>query len=464
MSILNVLNLTELGFSSAIVFSLYKPLAEDNKSKIGALLYFYKKVYRIIGLIILTIGCLILPFLNIFINEDIPQDINIYAVYIIYLLNTVIGYLLFSYKRSILVADQKNYITTLINTTLIIVQTIVQVVLLIVFKNFYLYVLILPVITILNNLIINFIVNKYYYNYFIKAELSPEEKKDLKTRISGLFIFKIATATRTSFDSIFISAYLGLVFVAIYSNYYYVIAGVATFIAVITTAMMASVGNKTATLSVEDNYKDFQKFDFMQMIIAGWCTVMLLVLYQPFMNNWVGDSLMLPFSTMVLFVIYFYCQKMGGMRALYNDVNGLWWEQRYRTIIESVLNIFLNWLLVYFYGLFGIILATILTILIFGFGYSGIVTFKHYFGINKLKIYYLSHAKYALVTVFISFIVYFICQYINIENIYLDFIVRGIIAGVLAFVLFVLIYIRNKHFKNNLNFFKNMIFKKRRKS
>ncbi len=463
LSILNVLNLTELGFSSAIVFSLYKPLADDDKIKIGALLNYYKKIYRIIGLVILSLGVLLVPFLSFFIKEDVPADTNIYIVFLIYLLNTVLSYFLFSYKRSILIADQKNYITTLVNVIMLIIQTIIQIIILFVVKNFYLYIIILPLITIVSNLFITIITNKYYKEYFNFSILDVDTKKELKTKIMGLFIFKVTMATRTSFDSIFISAYLGLVFVAIYSNYYYVMTGVISLLAVITTSMTASVGNKTATDSKEDNYKDFVKFDCLHMLIVGWCAVMLLILYQPFMNLWVGNELVLPFGTMILFVIYFYANKMGSIRAMYNDVNGLWWEQRYRTIIEAILNVFLNWLLVYFFGLFGIVLATIITILIFGYGLSASITFKHYFGLDKLKSYYLSHIKYIIVTIMIAVATYYISSLINISNVYVDFVATGAVAACVSGLLFLIIYIRNPHLRSFINIFSKKLLKRPKK-
>ncbi len=458
-SILNVLNITELGFANAIVFSLYKPLADNDVSKTRALLHYIRKVYRIIGLIILSIGLIITPFLSLFINKDVPTDVSIYLVFLIYLFNTVISYMLFSYKRSILVADQKNYMVKLISSISLLIQTTIQLILIFTIKNFYIYILIFPCITILNNICISVITNKKYKNFFIKEELDEETKKDLKTKIAGLFIFKLTATSRTSFDSIFISAFLGLTLVAIHSNYYYIITGIATFLTVITQAMSASVGNKVAVSSIEDNYNDFKKFDFLFMLISGWCAVMLLVLFQPFMSLWVGEELMLPFYTMCIFVVYFYANRMGSMRALYNDAKGLWWEQRYRTIVEAILNIILNLVLVLLFGIFGIMLASVLTIIFLGYGLSATITFKNYFGSDKLKSYYLSHLKYIVVTVFICVTTLWVCSYISLSNSLVELIIKFLCAGLLSFVLYMCFYFRNTYFKQNFNFFKRIIKK-----
>lgn len=458
-SILTVLNLTEMGFASAIVFSLYKPLVDGDKSKIRALLWYYRKIYKIIGFIIMAIGLAITPFLHSFINQDVPTDVNIYIIYLVYLVNTVLSYLLFSYKRSILIADQKNYFITIVNLSLVLVQTIVQITLLILFKNFYLFVFTLPFITLINNLLIAIITRKYYKDYFVKEELDTQTKEELKIKISGLFIIKLANSSRTGFDNIFISAFLGLSLVAIHSNYYYIVTGVGTFLGIVTNSMSASVGNKVALDTVENNYKDFNKFDFMYMVITGICCITMFVLYQPFMSVWVGDNMLLPFGTMCSFVVYFYCTKMYSIRSMYNDVRGLWWEQKFRTIFEAIANIILNLILVIYLGVLGIMLASIITMLIFSFGMSSKITFKHYFGNDKLKNYYINHAIYAIVTIFIALIVYYTSTFITVNNLYLEIILKGIFALSVSSILYFILYLRNRHMKQNINLIKKVLLK-----
>ena len=334
-SILQILNLTELGVSSAIVYFMYKPIAEKNEEKICALLNLYKKIYRIIGVVILLIGLILLPFLNYLISGDIPDDINIYILYLIYLFNTVVTYWLFAYKKSLLQAFQRNDIVSKVNSVLSIMQAILQMIIIFVFKNYYLYVIIMPIITIVNNICSAVISKKKYPKYMPKGNVSENLKKELKKKVSGLMIYKICTTTRNSLDSIFISAFLGLNSVAIYNNYYMIMSSIVTFLSIITNSMTSGIGNSVAIETPKKNYNDMNKFNFVYMLLAGWCTVCLICLYQPFMELWVGTEYMLGMDCVILFGLYFYSLGIGAIRAVYSDAAGLWWESKYRAIAEN---------------------------------------------------------------------------------------------------------------------------------
>ena len=106
-SLLMFLNLAELGVGSAMGFSMYKPIAEDDTPAICALLRLYRTLYRIIGLAIAAVGLLIIPVLHILIRDDLPAGMNLYGLYLMNLGNTVLTYWLFAYKGSLLQAHQR---------------------------------------------------------------------------------------------------------------------------------------------------------------------------------------------------------------------------------------------------------------------------------------------------------------------------------------------------------------------
>lgn len=182
-SILQVLNLTELGFSSAVVFSMYKPIAEKDENTICALMNFYKKVYRVIGSIILVVGLLITPFIKNLITGTYPTDINIYILYVIYLINTAITYFLFAYKSTLLTAHQRSDLTSNVNTVTYILQYILQIIVLCVLKDYYMYVIISIITTILNNLIIAYIAKNKYPQYLPKGKISKEMTTEIRKRV-----------------------------------------------------------------------------------------------------------------------------------------------------------------------------------------------------------------------------------------------------------------------------------------
>lgn len=452
-SILQILNLTELGISSAIVYFMYKPIADNNERRISELLNLYRKIYRVIGLIILICGLIILPYLRFFIRGEVPNGINIYVLYIIYLFNTVVTYWLFAYKKSLLQAFQRNDITSNINTVLYIIQSIFQILMIIIIKNYYFYVIIIPIITSLENIICNVIATKKYPQYIPKGKLPKEIKKELKKKVSGLMVYKICTTTRNSLDSIFISAFIGLNMVGIYNNYYYILTAVKTFMSVLTSSMLSGIGNSIAVDSVKKNYDDMNKFNFMYMLIGGWCTICMLCLYQPFMSLWVGKEYMLDFTCVILFCIYFYSLCIGDIRAAYSDAAGLWWESRNRAIIESITNIILNVVLGKLFGLKGIIIATLISLLVINFAYGSTIIFKYYFKEQNSLDYYKSHFKYFTITLSISILTYFICLLIPLDGIG-QLIFRIIICLTVPTSLYIIVYRKNKYFKE----MKNIIF------
>ena len=223
-SILQVLNLAELGFSSAIVYSMYKPIAENDKPSICALLNLYKRIYRIIGVVVLLFGLAFLPFLGNFIDGSIPDGANIYLLYCLYLLNTVSTYFLFAYKGALLDAHQRNDVISNVHTAISVVQFLAQILVLIATGNYYLFVIVQCATSILNNLFVAYIARLKYPQYVCKCEVSKAQKKDIRKRVTGLMVYKICSTTRNSLDSVFISSMVGLVAVAIYSNYYTITA------------------------------------------------------------------------------------------------------------------------------------------------------------------------------------------------------------------------------------------------
>lgn len=449
-SILQVLNLTELGFSSAVVQSMYKPIAENDTDKICALLGFYRKIYKIIGIIITVVGIILIPFLPYLIKGECPDDLNIYVLYVLYLANTAISYLMFAYKNSLLNAFQRTSVISNISTVVQSITYVAQIVLLCVWHNYYLYLLMLPLASILNNICVSVYVNKHFPQYVCKGTIAKEDMTDIVSKVKGLMVYKLCATTRNSFDSIFISIFIGLTATAIYSNYFYVVSAMTTFVGIITNAILAGVGNSLELESVEKNYNDMEKFDFMYMLISGWIAIVMFCLYQPFVKLSFGEDMLFPTSIAFLFALYFYEMRMGDIRATYSDAAGLWWENRYRTIAESITNLILNFILVQFLGVYGIIFATLISLFIFGFSASAHVLFKCYFKNIPVSGYFKNHAIYAIITLGIGAITYFLCTKVFGNN-WMVLIVRGIICCIVPTILYVIVYWKTKRFQDVLH-------------
>lgn len=416
-SILMVLNLSELGFGSALVYSMYKPIANDDKTKICALLNLYKKIYRYIGIFIVVVGTIFAPFLGYVISGDVPDSINIYVLYFIFLTNSSISYFAYAYKKALLTAHQRNDIISNVNTIIYIGINAIQIGVLFMYPNYYLYVLVYPIFTLLDNLWTAYITKKKYPDLEAIGNINSEEKSAIKNHVKGIALQKLCSTSRNSFDSIVISMFLGLKSLAIYGNYYYIMASIHQFLYQIPNSIRASVGNSVASETLEKNYNDFCSMYLLYMWIGGFCSVCLLCLFQPFMKLWMGPDMLCPLSTIILVCFYFLLLCLSDITALYKDGAGLWWHGRYRVIIEAVANLVLNFLLGWLFGINGILIATIITLLIIGHGYGGWIVFRHYFVGYSFGKFILNQILYIFIITIVSLISYLLCEALPYEGI-----------------------------------------------
>lgn len=455
-SILNVLTLSELGLSSALVYHMYKPIAEDDFEKVGALLNFYRKAYFTIGCIITLIGVAISPFIPSFISGGYPVGIDIYVVYYVQLFNTVISYFLFGYKQSLLTAHQREDINSIINLFTQLGLQLVQIILLINTKNYYYYVLAMPIFTIVNNLWIAYFTKKIYPNVKCEGILDSKMLTSIKKLVAGSFIQKACATTRNSFDSICISAFVGLSITAIYNNYYTIFNGITLLLSIIGTSISGGIGNHIVIKSKEENFEELKKIDFLYLMISGWCTACLLCLSQTFMKIWMGDDMLFSMGTVINMCVYFYTLKLGDIRGVYYNANGMWWEMRYRSIVETISNLVLNIGLGYFLGINGIILATTISLLFFNFLWGSNIVFEYYFGKDKLFEYFRYHIRYFINTLIVCGVTYCASSKVELSSLSATLIVKGLICIIIGGGISFALNFSNRLFRPAMK----MIFKK----
>ena len=459
-SILSILSIAELGFNTAIVYSMFSPIAENNKNKICELLTLFRKIYLIVGSVILSLGLLILPFIPKLVNGDVPLGINIYLIYILYLIDSAISYFLFSYKESLLIAHQRHDISHIIRTSVIMVRYILQMLILLIFKDFYLYLGISILGTIGTNLLISYETSKKYPEYKYIKNIKVKIPEEMKKQVKALLIGNICDRARNSFDSIILSALFGLTVVAIYNNYYYIYSALYGVMLIICNSMGASVGNSIATQTVEKNYKDLNKFSMIAAWISGWISICMLCIYQPFMELWMGKSLLMSDFNVVLFCIYFYAINMNNIRNQYSSGAGIWWEMRNSFIIEAISNIVLNIVLGKFLGITGIILATIITIFAFNFILRTAILFKTYFLGESLSKYLLNHLYWFISVLIAAIITGFICKNIVNNNLFITIILRVIVCCIIPNIIILLMTFKTKTFDEVKNFLLSNIINK----
>lgn len=399
-SILQVLNLSELGISSAIVFAMYKPIAQDNTEEICALLNFYKMCYRVIGIVIGLLGLIIVPMIHYFIAGDVPKDINVYLVYGIVLFNLVLSYEYLPYSESVLIANQRRDIITRIRTLLVCMQLIIQIVVLLISHNYYIYLSVCLITTVLQNTIIRTTQVRLFPKYICKGYITDENKSEILKNVKGMIYTKIGYIILVQVDTIVISSFLGLEILGIYQNYYYVITAISGILQMISDSIVPTIGNTIAVESVDKNYEHFKVMNFMYAWIVSWFSIGLCVLWVPFMNMWIGESANLPISLVFVMIVCFYIHRSQDMLGIYQYACGLWWETRYVSVFAAGINLSLNILLVSKIGLYGIVLSTIVSIVciyIPGFCHG---LYQYYFrDMGKEKEFYWTFVKRTIIVI-----------------------------------------------------------------
>lgn len=366
VSILRILNLAELGVGAAMVFSMYRPVAEDDTDTICALMGLYRRYYRIIGLVIGFVGLALTPVIPSLISGDVPSELNVYVLYLMNLASTVLTYWLFAYKNCLLQAHQKTSVTNMIQTVISALQFGAQLVVLLIWRNYYLYVIVNLVAQAVANVTTAIAATRMYPLYKPKGVLRKDIVKAINQRVGDLFTAKVGAVVLNSVDTVVISSFLGLTILAVYQNYYFILTSVTGVIEIVFSSILGGLGNSYITETREKYYQDLKKFTFLFLWLTSVCTCCFLGMYQPFMRIWVGEELMLGIPSVLLLVMYFYIYTLIRLLNVYKDAAGLWHEDRLRPLITAVVNLLLNLLWVRRWGINGVLLSTIVALLFVG--------------------------------------------------------------------------------------------------
>lgn len=353
-SVLNMLSIAELGIGTAIIYHLYRPLANGNKEMVGSIMHFYKNCYRGIALVMLTVGMILSVKLDFFVTAS-SLPVNIHIVYYLMLADVIATYT-FAYKRSILYADQKNYIVAIINTFFVVCCNIVQVGILYWTKDYYLYLSVKLGLRLLENISINIYVSKHYA--YLSAKKYPKIAKDLLKdiiqKIKGLLFHKIGTFVVNGTSNILISKFLGLALVGIYSNYYYVISAINSVLQQAFDGTTGSVGNLLATEDSSKRLSVFEELNGINTLFSAIAVNMLFVLINPFIKTIFGDEFVLNHTIVILLVLNMIFTNQRRVFGVFKAASGIQYEDRYVPIAESLTNIIISVILLFKFGLAGI--------------------------------------------------------------------------------------------------------------
>ena len=445
-NVLGILALAELGIGTAINYSLYKPLADNDTEECKKLMKFYRMAYRIIALVVLVLGLVLLPFLPWFIKDSSGIE-NLNIIYLIFLANMVIGYL-FSYKRTLITADQKNYKITPFLILSNLIMTVGQIIILLVFKNYILYLLVQTACIVLENVLVNrYITKGYPYLKEINSagSLEKNDLKEIKTNIKALMFHKVGNYVLTATDNIVISKFIGIVTVGIYSNYVMIHSAISSFIYVFVSNVTASFGNLIAEGDKEKRFNVFKEMDFITYCLYGVSAVCLLFTFNPFIEFVFGSKFVLSFTVVLLIMINYYLVGMNQVPIIVQSAAGVYKYDKYVPIIEAGVNLSLSIILVHFIGLPGILLGTLVSYLL-PLIIKPFVVFK-YVLFKDIKLYFKSFFKQFITLLLSGVIVYLFVSLIHVP-ILAQVIINFLISLIIPTLIIILVYRKSDEFNS----------------
>lgn len=443
-NILKVLSLAELGIGSAIIYDLYKPIAVGDKKTITQLFKFYKKIYMIIGIAILGIGLCICPFLK-YIITGVPNVNNIQIIYILTLLSTASSYFFAQYV-SIIEGHQRQYIVDLYNMIGSVLKVCIEIILLINFKSYILYL----IIDILISLVISFIIAKKAIKLYPFIKNTVENlpiNKVKKILFNSLNVFSIRTASTVvnATDNILISSMISTVIAGSYSTYLLIVMSVQNIVYTLKMAVTASVGNLCATSEYEAKQRVFNNLRF----IYAWanCIVVccFLVLLTPFIRIWAGSSYELSFGVTVLIVINYLLRGIQWSVEVFYNADGLYKYFKVKPWIQVAINIICSVILCQYIGIAGIIMGTTISELLTTFWYDIFITNKYSLH-GSLKHYWKTTIAYIFITIAISGVLIIITNDLYIIGGIVDIVIKFLIVSVVAALGFALPFIKTDEF------------------
>ncbi len=362
-SILTVLSLAELGIGTAFNYSLYGPVARNDYDKIKSYMQMYKKAYRIIAAVIAVIGISLAPFLKYLIKDpgsNSFRDLTIY--YFIFLFNTVSTYFV-AYKYSLVNAQQKNYIQTNVITITKAITVSLQIVGLLVFPNFYLYLVTLAVIELIQKIFVSIYLDKLYPYLKDKqvSKLSRTEVKEIKTQTKALMLHRIGDMARLQTDTAIIGAFIDITTVGFVGNYNYVISSVSNFVNIIFNSVTSSFGNLIATESKKKQYEMFRIYRFLANWIYGFSAIGFYLLLTPLIILWLGEERILADAIIGCIMIDYYFKGERIVLSNFKTAAGVFEQDKYLPLVQGAVNLVISIVLVNQIGLIGIYIGTIIS-------------------------------------------------------------------------------------------------------
>lgn len=437
-SVITMLSLAELGMGTAITFSLYKPLVDNDNELILSLMNLYRKIYCFIGIFILIIGTAITP-LVMYMTEIEIEIPCLEWIYILFVVNASISYF-YSYNRTLIIADQKEYRLAVIDYMSKLVLIFLQMIILVLTKNYILYLLMQIVMTFIQNYLVYRKVRKLY-PILISSDIKQIPKhivQEIKKNTLAMMLYKLAVVIVSGTDNLIISKILGTIWVGFYSNYSMIVLSVQTICSKMVSSVTASIGNIVAAGDKERSYQVYETMQYVCFLVYGICTVVMFVLLNPFVELFWGREYLISNGTIAVVLTNFYLLGMQGASSALRDAQGIFWQGKLRPLAQGILNLVISLVLVFFMkNLTAVFLGTVVSRIMTVTWFDPYVVHKYGFkDLKRLKVFVWKYMKYGGIVILSGMTAFYIAN-IWIDNSIMGFIYKGIISVlVTSFIVF----------------------------
>lgn len=395
LSILGVLSLTELGVGSAISYSMYQPIVDKDEKKVAALYHMFVKIYRIIGVALLGLGLAVTPLIPTLANEY-QAEFSLHITFLIMLVSVAFTYT-YNAKIALVNAHKNNYITTTIVSVGQIVLFAMQILVLYLYKSFELFLISRIVSEIVQAILIDLYVKKYYKEILrLKEKVDDDTKSEVVKNIKAMFMHKVGGVLINSTDSIIISLFVSVYVLGLYSNYTVIISAMAGVLGLFFSPLTSVIGHMCAERNVEQDEKYFGLMYFLNYALG----CLFYLGYYGIIDNLIvlffGEGLTMQWYVPFVVTLNYFIQFMRQSVLLFRDATGVFYNDRWKPFAEGLLNIILSVLFVQWIGIVGVIVATIITNLLICHIVEPWVLYRNVFGKKPTKYYFANFGSIAL--------------------------------------------------------------------
>lgn len=464
VNVLTIMSLAELGIGSAMLYVLYKPVAEQDQRKIQELMNLYRRLYRWVAMVVAVIGVLMYPLLPVLVKSNTVIE-NLHLIYFMYVAQSISSYF-FVYKSALLSANQEHYIINIYNDAFLLGRYVLQIIALLLTRNFLLYLTIQIVMGVIPNILISKAAEKKFpFIQENKDILPPKEEQDsIFKNVKAMFMHKIGTVMVYNVDNLLMSALIGLSTVGVFSNYKLISTNLTNILGQIINGSRNSIGNLVATEKDEGKiYGIFNALNFACFLLFSYGTVAMAILFTPFLKLFFGDNYLFPTNTVVLILAQFYLSGMRNIVQQFRDAMGIFWYDRYKAMVEVVVNLVLSLLLARFYGLNGILGATVIDLILIPFWVEPLILFRYGIKEHTKRYMFEYYAHFTLWTISMlagGFAAMKTCQFVTIGG-FVGLIAKGLTCTAVYAAVMLVLYVWTAPFKLLLQYALRLVSRKK---